>query len=323
MDAMAAPELAPFRHEALLYSDDDEYRAGTVPLVRNAIERAEPVMVVAGPDKLDLLRAELGDDARAVLFADMRVIGVNPGAIISEWREFVDHRAAAGGGPVWGIGEPVWPSRSPAELAECHRHECLLNAAFAHTPGFTLLCPYDVAALPPEVIQCAHESHPVVVANGEGRASERYLGLDGLEHLLHGPLPEPAVQPEELSFDSSGLPALRVVVLDRARTAGFGEEAALDVVLAVNELTSNTVTYGGGEGVLRMWEEDGAVVVEVQDRGRIGDPLVGRQLPGGSGDPGGFGLWMVNQLAELVQVRSSEMGTAIRLHMRPGRVRRA
>ena len=321
MDPMAAPELAPFRHEALLYADDAEYRAGTLPLVRNAIERAEPVMVAAGPDKLDLLRAELGDDARSVLFADMRVIGVNPGAIISEWREFVDHRAA-GGGPIWGIGEPVWPSRSPAELAECHRHECLLNAAFADTPGFTLLCPYDVAALPAEVIQRAHESHPVVVEDGEGRGSDRYIGLDGLDQMLHGPLPEPAVAPEELPFDSGGLPALRVVVLDRARTAGFGEQGAEDVVLAVNELTSNTVTYGGGEGVLRLWEEDGAVVVEVQDRGWIGDPLVGRLLPGG-GAPGGFGLWMVNQLAELVQVRSSELGTAIRLYMRPGRVRRA
>ena len=321
MDPMAAPDLAPFRHEALLYADDDEYRAGTLPLVRNAIECREPVMVAAGPDKLDLLRAELGDDAGAVVFADMRVIGVNPGAIISEWREFVDHRAGAGQ-PVWGIGEPVWPGRSAAELAECHRHECLLNAAFAHTPGFTLLCPYDVTALPAEVIQCANESHPVVVANGVGRASDRYLGLDGLEHLLDGSLPEPAVPPEELPFDGGGLPALRVVVLDRARAAGFGEEGALDVVLAVNELTSNTVTYGGGEGVLRLWEEDGALVVEVQDRGRIGDPLVGRRLPGG-GDAGGFGLWMVNQLAELVQVRSSEKGTAIRLYMSPSRVRRA
>ena len=321
MDPMADPQLGPFRHEALLYADDAEYRAGTLPLVRGAIERSEPVMVAAGPQKLDLLRAELGPDARSVLFADTGTIGVNPGAIISEWREFVDDRAP-GRGPIWGIGEPVWPGRTPAELAECHRHECLLNAAFADTPGFTLLCPYDVAALPADVIQRARESHPVVVERGEGQASDRYIGLGGLDELLHGPLPQPPVPPEELRFDRHGLPALRVVVLDRARTAGFGDEGAEDVVLAVNELTSNTVTYGGGEGVLRLWEDDGAVVVEVEDRGRIDDPLVGRQLPAGGVD-GGFGLWMVNQLAELVQVRSSEMGTAVRLYMRPSRVRRA
>lgn len=318
---MADPELGPFRHEALLYADDDEYRAGTLPLVRTAIERAEPVMVAAGPDKLDLLRAELGGDAQAVRFADMHEIGVNPGAIISEWSEFVD-RGAATGGAVWGIGEPVWPGRSSAELSECHRHECLLNAAFAHTPGFTLLCPYDVAALPAEVIQRAQESHPVVVEHGAEHSSDRYLGVDGMDRVLQGPLPEPDVPLEELPFDGNSLPALRAVVLDRARTAGFGVEGTEDVVLAVSELTSNTVTYGGGEGVLRLWEEEGAVVVEVRDRGRIGDPLVGRRLPG-SAREGGFGLWMVNQLAELVQVRSSEQGTAVRLHMRPSRSRRA
>ena len=48
-----------------------------------------------------------------------------------------------------GIGEPIWAARTPAEMAECHRHEGLLNVAFADSPGFWLLCPYDTTTLDP------------------------------------------------------------------------------------------------------------------------------------------------------------------------------
>ena len=57
----------------------------------------------------------------------------------------------------------------------------------------------------------------------------------------------------------------------------------------------------------------GALVVEVRDAGRIADPLVGRQLP--SWDAvGGRGLWLANQLCDLVQIRSSDTGTVVRIH---------
>ena len=34
------------------------------------------------------------------------------------------------------------------------------------------------------------------------------------------------------------------------------------------------------------------------------------------GQPGGYGLWLANQLCDLVQIRSLPAGTAVRLHMR-------
>jgi hypothetical protein len=48
-----------------------------------------------------------------------------------------------------GIGEPIFPERDRQVLIECERHEALLNLAFAGSERFWLLCPYDVAALPP------------------------------------------------------------------------------------------------------------------------------------------------------------------------------
>ena len=50
------------------------------------------------------------------------------------------------------------------------------------------------------------------------------------------------------------------------------------------------------------------------DSGRIEDPLVGRERP--PHEQGrGRGLWIVNQLCDLVQIRSGEGGTHVRLRM--------
>ena len=57
------------------------------------------------------------------------------------------------------------------------------------------------------------------------------------------------------------------------------------------------------------------MVCEVRDRGRIEEPLVGRRRPE-PGARGGHGLWMANQLCDLVQLRSRRSGTSVRLHMR-------
>jgi anti-sigma regulatory factor (Ser/Thr protein kinase) len=81
-------------------------------------------------------------------------------------------------------------------------------------------------------------------------------------------------------------------------------------VLVVHELATNSVRHAGGAGALRFWEEPGGLYCEVRDRGRISDPLAGRFRP--QGDVSGYGLWLVNQLADLVQMRSSAAGTVVR-----------
>ena len=65
---------------------------------------------------------------------------------------------------------------------------------------------------------------------------------------------------------------------------------------------------------LRLWEEDERLLVEVEDRGRIEEPLVGRIRPDVNQE-GGRGLWLANQLCDLVQIRSGEAGTTVRLHL--------
>ena len=303
-----------FRHEALLYSGDDGFIAGTVPFLREGAVAGEAALVVVSADKIAKLRGALGADADSVMFADMAQVGLNPARIIPAWRDFVADQVAYGRG-FRGIGEPIWAGRPAPELVECQRHESLLNLAFVDAPGWRLLCPYDTDALGRDVIQEACASHPYVVDGGARRPSTSYRGLGSVTAPFDVPLPAPPVTPDELTFEAGSLVALRAFVGRRATSAGLSAGLIADFVLAVSELAANSIRHGGGRGVLRMWEHDGAVVCEVSDDGRFDEPLAGRERPSRDQN-GGRGLWLVNQLCDLVQVRSFPTGTVVRVHLK-------
>jgi len=75
------------------------------------------------------------------------------------------------------------------------------------------------------------------------------------------------------------------------------------------------VAHGGGGGTVRVWREDDALICEVNDKGRIEEPMIGRERPALT-QPDGHGVWLANQLCDLVQVRAFPHGSAVRLHMR-------
>jgi anti-sigma regulatory factor (Ser/Thr protein kinase) len=116
-------------------------------------------------------------------------------------------------------------------------------------------------------------------------------------------------------FGAGELHEVRASVKVHAASAGLGPERAADLVLAVNEIATNSLMHGGGHGALRMWHERNDVICEVRDGGRITNPLADRTRP--TRDvAGGRGLWVANELCDLVQVRAVPTGTVVRLHMR-------
>jgi anti-sigma regulatory factor (Ser/Thr protein kinase) len=305
--------MATFQHEAMLYDGLEGFLAGTVPFVRAGVEGGEPVLVAVGAEKIGSLRAALPGDAD-VRYADMAEMGRNPGRIIPAWHEFLAAHGD-GGRPVRGIGEPIWAERSADELVECQLHEALLNVAFADAHGFRLLCPYDVGALDERVVHEAHCSHPIVVAGEEAHESHAYRGVEDPLAPFAAPLPRPPGPAESVAFERQTLGELRALVADRGQEAGLDRVRAQDLVLAVNELATNSVRHGGGHGVLRTWRDKGSVLFEVRDSGQIDDPLVGRRLRQAD-QIGGWGVWIAHQVADLVQVRSGPDGTVVRVQMR-------
>jgi len=297
-----------FQHEALIYAGSDEYLAGTVPFLQAGFEAGQPVLVAVGPDQTEVLKGELGADAELARFLDMREVGRNPAAIIPVWREFVEE---GGGRPVRGIGEPVWAARSPAALEECQRHESLLNVAFDSGPAWDLLCPYDATSLGDEVLAKVAHSHPVVCHDGE---REESFAFAPDPDCFAGELPPPAATPEMLSFELTELIDVRRLVAAAAERTGMGPLEVADFVTATSELAANSVMHGGGSGTIRIWREEERLLAEVEDRGRIEEPLVGRTRPDISRE-GGRGLWLANRLCDLVQIRSGAHGTTVRLHV--------
>src|SRR5438067_12188808 len=114
----AAPGARGFRHEAFFYVDGDGYATAVAAFLRAGRAADEPGMAVLPAPHLDLVRAALDGDAGDVLMADMAEVGRNPARIIAEWRRFVD---ASSGGPMRGVGEPLWVGRGRQEGIECHR----------------------------------------------------------------------------------------------------------------------------------------------------------------------------------------------------------
>jgi anti-sigma regulatory factor (Ser/Thr protein kinase) len=136
-----------------------------------------------------------------------------------------------------------------------------------------------------------------------------YRGLDAVAAPLSEP-PEVAIQ---VPFDGTALPTLRAFVAHHAARAALRGSKVDEMVFAVNEIASNSVCHGGGRGVLRMWDDGDAFICEIRDDGQILESLADRQLPPAD-TTSGRGLWLVNHLCDLVQIRSSAAGTVVRLH---------
>jgi anti-sigma regulatory factor (Ser/Thr protein kinase) len=279
--------------------------------VLRAVQDEAAVLVAVGRERTAALRETLGDRAERVRFADMRLLGENPARIIPAWETFV--RDERGGGPALGIGEPVWPGRSDAELDECERHEALLNVAFDDGPEWHLLCSYDLDGLEDGVIEAAGRTHPVLARDGSSASSESYDDDGQGSGALAGALPPPVAASSEMGFTSEELGGVRHFIREWAEEHSLAAERSEELVLAVNELTTNSIRYGGGEGTLRAWSDGASLLCEIRDAGRIDAPLVGRVQPTPRAQSG-RGMWITNQLCDLVQIRSGASGTVVRVH---------
>jgi anti-sigma regulatory factor (Ser/Thr protein kinase) len=321
----ASESAAGFRHEAVLYAGVDGFLDRVAPFVLKGVSAGEPTLVMTSRRKLAALREQLGDaDNGLVEYQDMEVVGANPARIIPAWDDFARRKSRDGAVRFRGVGEPIWASRTPAELDECHWHEALINRAFAHRDGFWLICPYDVESLAPGVVGDARHTHPRVSGHGEGAA-----GPDDVQDVsdfaparpLTSSLESPTTRVAEVGFDRDRLGELRALVAAKCAVAGMSPARVDDFVMAVNEVATNSVMHGGGRGIARIWCEVDDVVCEIRDAGVISDPLVDRTRP--DRDPqDARGLWTVNGLCDLVQLRSTPgEGSVVRLlmHLQPRR----
>ena len=296
-------------HQALFYRDSDEYLDGILEFINPALERDEPVAITVPEPKLKLLRAELGDRVSRIELLDMVELGRNPGRIIPAVLAMIERH---GRRPLRYVGEAIWPGRTFEEVCEATRHEALINLAWPDA-GIRVLCPYDVASLDDRVLGDARRTHPGVVRDRRLEPSSAY-GHGAVPSRCEQPLSDPPPGSMTRAFDVDELGRVRTWVAEWAASSGLDEDRTAEIVTAVNELATNSIRHAGAHGALRFWATPGDVIFQVEDSGHIANPLAGRRLHATAG--GGLGLWMVNELCDLVEVRTSAAGTTIRVRSR-------
>jgi anti-sigma regulatory factor (Ser/Thr protein kinase) len=302
-----AGALRPVRHPALFYRGDSEYLDGVVPFLLDGLDQGEPVAVAVPRRNLQLIEKALEGRAREVRLTDMCQAGRNPGAILpTVLLAFAGEHA----GPVRVVAEPMWGGRTGAEYPACVLHEALINHALAGR-DLAVLCPYDIAALSPGALADAERTHPEVWGPAGPFVSARF-DPDGARAELMRPLDPPPAAIER-KFDIAQLASLRGFAEIWAARHGLRRPRRDDFTLAIAELTTNSILYGGGAGVLRLWADERQVVGEVSDTGTITEPLAGR-IPPAASTLGGRGLLLVNRLADLVRTYWVPGRTTTRVH---------
>ena len=126
--------------------------------------------------------------------------------------------------------------------------------------------------------------------------------------------PEPGAFPsfpitEDLAF-------LRRQVYEYLTSLGFGERRCIDFVLAVNEALGNVLEHADGTGTLTLAHDDEHAIAEISDTaGLLTDPDAGRSRPPPDAYRG-YGLWLMRELCDRVEISADEHGSVVRLSMR-------
>lgn len=296
MDSTAA---GPVDHLAVPYATPDELAARLEPALGAALSAGEPVLaVLAAPERAAVV-ARLGAGAPHVEFADpLRVHAVPAFTVAARWAR------RAREGRVLVVGQHLeLPDRGAEHWA---RLDLAIDVAIAGLP-ITVLCAC------PDSDPAIGRTHPLLLTADGPRPGPGYRPPpEAVVEYPPPPPPELGTADVDLAFRLADLPVLRRRVAAVAAAAGLVGDPSDDLVLAVNELVSNSVEHGPGEGRLRLWAGRGAVTAEVADRGRMDVPFPGLVRPPSTGARG-RGLWLAAELTDVLQVWSDATGTVIRV----------
>jgi anti-sigma regulatory factor (Ser/Thr protein kinase) len=190
-----------------------------------------------------------------------------------------------------------------------------MNLAFADAE-MQMLCPYDTSSLEACVLADAERAHPGLVQGERRRVSSHYVDPLEVWRAAERRLgdPEQPVMTLEITDD---LANLRSGVSAWAGQVGLARLRTADLLLAVNEAATNSLLHGSPPVRLRAWVAAAHAVCEVSDGGQLTEPLAGRMRPSIDASSG-RGVWLINQLCDLVELRPCKAGTTIRMRVRLG-----
>ena len=320
---------APAPHSALIVSSSADLVAALRPEIERSLDAYDRVHVVVGDEKRALLTAALGDRAGALRWDRPATFYQRLGFSYETFRRYLADWHGRGR-RLHMIAEPElsdspdrggYPGRTAGYLA----YEAACNETFAGY-GSAVTCVWDTRRHPADVVDGVRATHPHLLTTRGRTPSPHYLPPERYLAARRRPVLSavPAAEHDTVLGDVRELAGLRPVLNAWAAGHGYAGEAADDIVVSVTEVVTNGLRHGGSPVRVRAWRDGDVLITQCDDvAGREVPPVAGFRRPRMAGaTPGGRGLWLARQLADLAEVETAPGRTSVRLYF-PHRVMHA
>ncbi|SNS31836.1 Anti-sigma regulatory factor (Ser/Thr protein kinase) [Geodermatophilus saharensis] len=301
-------------HDALLYDDPGQLVDVVAPFLREGLAAGEAAVLATGARVAGVVRDALDDDPRLLVLDRAEAYRTRTPATITGFRRLADRQVAEGVSRVRVVGETDFGTTAQ-ERYEWQRYEAVVNVALADRPLWGL-CVFDTRRLPEPVLESARRTHPHLVTPRGRVRNGGYVDPAVFLRDLPAP-PEPLEQgtPRLTARDVTDFIGLRHAVAAELATLPGPRDVVEDLLLAVDEMTSNAVRHGRPPVDLELWTDAGRVVCRITDRGPgPADPFAGYGPAHGEDlSRGGMGLWLARQLCDHVHVARTAEATSVRL----------
>ncbi|MEV4350301.1 sensor histidine kinase [Actinoplanes sp. NPDC049596] len=309
-------------HTALITDSGDELLTVLASELRRSAGRYDEILLVVGEDTRTALAEHIGDVDGVLRWGDPSAFYQRLGFAYENFRHYLAEQHTAGR-RMHVIAEPdldtgvdagLHADRTAAYLA----YEAVCNDSYAPYDG-AVTCIWNRRHHPAAVLDGVRATHRYLLTPAGRLPSPLYLGAERYLTQRHNlPLqPAPADVDHELVLtDVADLSRLRTVLRPWAGKHHFAEEPADDVVVAAVEVAANGLRHGTTPVRVRAWNGHDTLIVQCDDTaGRPIAATAGYRRPQMTGAaPGGRGLWLARQLADVVITESVPGRTSVQLH---------
>jgi AcrR family transcriptional regulator len=291
-------------HEAFFYSSDEDFVTRLTPFLRDGAASNQGAIAVTTESRIALLRRRLGADADAVSFFDAGRWYRRPGAALLAWRDVFDQQLRDGAAFVRAVGEIAF-ANDEAGIRRWMRYESLINRAFADRPTW-IVCPYNIRAVPKEVLAAARQTHPVVsMPSGREPSTPHFDARElGADVAPAADRSDAEKRTRATVSDPQDLAEFRRRVRWDAQSAGLAAEVVDDLLLAIGELLRRSLADDGATANVRTARQNGEWFSEISlERTRSNAPSLGA---------GDLGLLIGRMISDRVEIADDDERALVR-----------
>ncbi|WP_229068771.1 sensor histidine kinase [Actinoplanes sp. DH11] len=311
-----------FVHSALIAGTDDDLSTSLIPELHRAAAICDEVLLVVSEHTRKLLADQLPDRTGSLRWADPAMFYQRLGFAYEGFRRYLSQQAQSQR-RVQVVAEPDLIERTdtalrPTRVAAYLAYEAACNDAYAPYPS-AVTCLWDSRRHPDVVLRGVRRTHPRLLTpagsqpNLEYQPPQQYLTNWSRTPLSPAP---PHVDHDRTLTEVAELSDLRATLTAWATRHGFADEPTDDLIVAVTETASNALRHAATAVRVRAWRRDSTLVVQCDDTAGLPVPAVaGFHHPNTTGAaPGGRGLWLARQLADIALINTVAGRTSIRLY---------